>query len=680
MRVVAKLELALWAQRGRLLLWAPVFLAVGIGLYFSCDEEPSARVIAVIIGLAALGVVSAQRSNPAFAPVLYALVLVLMGFCLAALRGHSVAAPVLGWTYYGPIEGRVIAIDRSSSDAQRLTLDNVVLARFGPAETPQRVRFSLQGDQRWHMPEPGERVMTTGYLGPPPGPSLPGGFDFRRTAWFDRLGAVGYTRSPLLLAEPAQDGDGLWLSRLRRDLAGGIEARIGGEAGAFAAAVTTGDRSAMSLETTRHLRVSNLAHLLAISGLHMGLLTGVVFAGARVGFNLLPSLALRLPVKKIAALVALLAGAAYLALSGGSVSTLRAFVMVAVMYVAVLIDRRAITLRGVAIAALIILVLRPDELLGPGFQMSFAATIALVGVYGRWPVVGGRLPGWARPIAAVVFSSLVAGAATAPFAAAHFNLFPRYGLLANVLSVPVMGAVVAPGGVAAALGWLVGLEALGLWLMEQGLRWILWIAGWVTALPAAVGGVKAPAEQSVPLLAFGSLVALLWVGRFRWFGGGLAALGLALWIAQPRPDLLIADSGGLVGVMTAEGRALSKPSGDGFSASNWLEDDGDTGGQEMAASRGAFEREGRVVRFNVGKRPAILVTGKVATAALEGCGGAEILVSNQRLAPARPCLSFDQGFLASNGAVAVSLRKDGSLQITTAREVSGRRLWTGSDQ
>ncbi|NBR52821.1 MAG: ComEC/Rec2 family competence protein [Rhodobacteraceae bacterium] len=653
---------------------------MGIGLYFSLAEEPAAKEIAVVIVIAVFVVIAARLSNPAFAPLLYALALVCFGAGLASLRAHLVAAPVLGWNYYGPIEGRVVAIDRSSSDALRLTLDEVVLARFGPEQTPQRVRFSLQGDQRWHVPEPGERVMTTGYLGPPPGPSSPGGFDFRRTAWFDRLGAVGYTRNPLLLAEPAEEGDGLWLSRLRRDMAGGIEARIGGEAGAFAAAVTTGDRSAMSLETTRHLRVSNLAHLLAISGLHMGLLTGVVFAGSRLGFNLWPGLALRLPVKKLAALAALLAGAAYLALSGGSVSTLRAFVMVAVMYVAVLIDRRAITLRGVAIAALIILVLRPEELLGPGFQMSFAATIALVGVYGRWPVLGGRLPGWARPIAAVLFASVVAGAATAPFAAAHFNLFPRYGLLANVLSVPVMGAVVAPGGVAAALGWLVGLEALGLWIMEMGLRWILWIAGSVAALPAAVGGVKAPAALSVPLLAFGSLVVLLWVGRFRWSGAVLVALGLVLWIAQPRPDLLIADSGGLVGVMTPEGRALSKPSGDGFSASNWLEDDGDIGGQERAASRGDFEREGRVVRFFVGSQPAILVTGKVASAALSGCGGAEILISNQRLAPDRPCLSFDLGFLATNGAVALSVRKDGSLQITTAREVSGRRLWTGSDQ
>lgn len=680
MRVVAKLELALLAQRGRLLLWAPVFLAIGIGFYFSLSEEPSAQMIGAALVLAATGTALARLLNPAFSPLLYACVLVLLGAGLAALRGHSVAAPVLGWNYYGPVEGRVVAIDRSSGDALRLTLDEVVLSRLGPDETPQRVRFSLQGDQRWLAPEPGQRVMATAYLGPPPGPSAPGGFDFRRTAWFDRLGAVGYTRTPLLLAESAREGDGLWLARLRREMAAGIEARIGGEAGAFAAAVTTGDRSAMSLETTRHLRVSNLAHLLAISGLHMGLLTGVVFVAMRIGLNFWPAVALRLPVKKIAALAALLAGAAYLALSGGSVSTLRAFVMVGVMYVAVFIDRRAITLRGVAIAALIILLLRPEELLGPGFQMSFAATIALVGVYGRWPAVGRRLPPWARPAVAVIFSSFVAGAATAPFAAAHFNLFPRYGLLANVLSVPVMGAVVAPGGVAAAVGWLVGLEAVGLWVMEMGLRWILWIAGWVAGLPAAVGGVKAPAVWSVPLLSFGALLLLLWVGRLRWLGVAMATWGLALWIAEPRPDLLVADSGGLVGVMTPDGRAVSKASGDGFAAGNWLEDDGDTGGQALAAERGAFVREGRVVRFALGPHPAVLVTGKVAVAALEGCGGAEILISNQPLGTGRPCLTLDPAFLEANGAVALSLAADGALDMTTAREVSGRRLWAGLDQ
>ena len=132
--------------------------------------------------------------------------------------------------------------------------------------------------------------------------------------------------------------------------------------------------------------------------------------------------------------------------------------------------------------------------------------------------------------------------------------------------------------------------------------------------------------------------------------------------------------------MTPDGRAVSKASGDGFAAGNWLEDDGDTGGQALAAERGAFVREGRVVRFALGPHPAVLVTGKVAVAALEGCGGAEILISNQPLGTGRPCLTLDPAFLEANGAVALSLAADGALDMTPAREVSGRRLWTGMDQ
>ena len=195
-----------------------------------------------------------------------------------------------------------------------------------------------------------------------------------------------------------------------------------GEVGAFAAAIMSGDRSGMSQVTLANLRSSNLAHLLAISGLHMGLLTGFVFAVLRVAMVLIPSVGLRWPVKKIAAFGALLAAGGYLALSGGNVATERAFTMVAVMLVAIMLGRPALTLRAVAMVAIVILVLQPESITGPGFQMSFAATTALVFVfkylrYANWQ----HWPRWTRGAVSLVISSFVAGLATAPFAAAHFN-------------------------------------------------------------------------------------------------------------------------------------------------------------------------------------------------------------------------------------------------------------------
>ena len=421
-------------QRGHLFAWAPLCLGLGVGIYFSLGWEPGLAHYAALLGLILIGLVL-TRWLGLWAPFVWAVVLVALGLCLAGARAHQMAEPVIGWRYYGPIEGRIVDMDRSASDALRLTLDQVVLDDVRPSRTPARVRVSLHGQQGFITPEPGMVVILTGHLSPPGGPVEPGGFDFQRHAWFQGLGAVGYTRTPVLTLEPP--GEGLWMFKARMGLSDRVQAGLPGEAGAFAAAIMSGDRSGMGQETLRALRLSNLAHLLAISGLHMGLLAGFVFAAFRVGFSLIPAVGLRVPAKKISALGALAVAAVYLGLSGGNVATERAFVMAAVALVAVMADRRVLSLRAVAVAAVIVLVLRPEALLGPGFQMSFAATTALVAVFGwlrdaRVPLG----PKWLRPVVAVVVSSAVAGAATAPVAAAHFNQFAHYGLVANLLSVP----------------------------------------------------------------------------------------------------------------------------------------------------------------------------------------------------------------------------------------------------
>ncbi|MWD30278.1 DUF4131 domain-containing protein, partial [Aquicoccus sp. SCR17] len=275
--------------------------------------------------------------------------LVALGLALAGARTHQVAGPVLEGRYYGPIQGRIVAIDRSASDALRLTLDRVVLRDRGPERTPRRLRVSLHGgaavraDLPGGRPEPGAVAILTGHLSPPGGPVEPGGFDFRRHAWFLKLGAVGYTRTPVLRWQGPGRGWRPMLHRLRLDLSARIQQALPGRRGAFAAAVLTGDRSGMDRPTLEALRRSNLAHLLAISGLHMGLLAGFVFAALRLAQAAVPRWCDRAPVKKIAALGALLAAAGYLALSGGNVATQRAFVMAAVALGAVLADRRALS-------------------------------------------------------------------------------------------------------------------------------------------------------------------------------------------------------------------------------------------------------------------------------------------------------------------------------------------------
>jgi len=671
----AGLTMLINGQRGHLFPWVPVCLAFGIGGYFSLPVEPTlpqwAGLLGVLVLLALIWLVWARHNVG-----LIALWLVLGGLALAGLRSHMVADPVLGFRYFGPIEGRVVTIDRSLSDKTRLTLDRVRLDRVSPAKTPGRVRVSLHGD--WHFtPQAGAIIATTGHLSPPQGPAEPGGFDFQRQAYFRGLGAVGYTRTPVVrLAEP-EAGATLWVYRLRLRISAAMQARMPGDTGAFAAAVTTGDRSAMRRETLDALRASNLAHLLAISGLHMGLLTGFVFAALRLGLAAIPPLALRWPIRKIAAVGALGAGAFYLALSGGNVATERAFIMVAVVLTAVLLERRALTLRAVALAALIVLILRPEALIEPGFQMSFAATTALIAAFGA---LRGRdnvaVPRWARPVVAVVISSAVAGAATAPFGAAHFNQVAHFGLIANVLSVPLMGITVVPGAVIAALLWPIGAAGLGLALMQPSIDWILGVASVVAARDDAVSLVPAPGPWVLPILALGGLLVILWQGRARWIGVVPMMAALSIWVLDERPDVLIAGDGALIGVLTPQGRALSKPRGGGFVARSWLENDGDAASQQVAAARLDSALNG-VWSHDLASTPLHHLFGKAGVALADRyCTTGTITIIAGDGPDSGPCVMLDQRVLRDTGTLAIRVDANGALRLRSACDYQGQRPWS----
>ncbi len=664
------------AQRGHMFAWVPVCLAIGIGLYFSVRFEPSVLMVSgVAVGALGLGVL-AWRANEWLSPLATAGGLICIGLVLASARAHSISGPVLGWRYYGAIEGRVIAMDRSASDAVRLTLDQVKLDKVRPGRTPTRVRISLHGDAAFGVIAlPGMRVMSTGHLSPPSGPVEPGGFDFKRHAWFGQLGAVGYTRVPLVALSAPSEGDlSLWIFKTRMAVSGRVQEVLGGDVGGFAAAVTTGDRSAISQDALDDLRASNTAHLLAISGLHMGLLSGFVFGLLRIIFALVPAVALRLPARKLAAGGALIVATGYLALSGGNVSTERAYVMAAVALTAIMLDRRAISLRAVAIAATIVLVLQPEALLGPGFQMSFAATTALVAVFGYMRDEKLQIgPKWAQPVVGVVLSSLIAGLATAPIGAAHFNAIAHYGLIANLLSVPLMGILVIPAAVFAAILAPFGLEGVGLWAMGLGLNWILGVADWVANVSGARGYVAGPGPLVLPVLALGGCMVVIWHGRGRWVGLVPMVVAFGVWANGERPSALIADNGSIVGIMTLEGRALSKAKGAGFVARNWLENDGDPSSQRYAAMRWGGA-DGRTKIHALGNKELVHLIGKKAVAGVSKCQVGQIVVTSVPSA-LEGCDVFDPDRLRRTGAIAIFSRGAG-LELRSVRDTTGDRPWS----
>ncbi|MEO1774293.1 MAG: ComEC/Rec2 family competence protein [Pseudomonadota bacterium] len=691
----------------RLILWLPVLMGLGISLYLGWRDEPP--VVALLLPLPpvlALAVPGIRR-NGALRALALAVLALTAGHALAQLSAVRAAMPAITHPFAATAEGRVIALDLAASGAPRVLLDRVTLFGRALRRTPPRVRVTLTADTWADAPRPGAWIRVYATLLTPRPPVEPGGFDFARRAYFDRLGAIGFSREPAVAVPVAEiagpralaDPPGLLarasvgLVALRHRLADAIREAMPAASGAFAAAILVGERSAIGEEDAEALRISSLAHLLAISGLHMGMLTGLVFATVRAGLSLSGGAVRRWPAHKIAAVAALLAGLVYLGLSGATVATQRAFVMVLVAFTCVLMDRPAITLRAVAAAAVIVLALRPISLFDPGFQMSFAATTALVAAFAAWrdwrlsrerPDEPGdgrrRRRGWpGRPVvrwaAALVASSLIAGLATAPVTAVQFHRLAPYGLLANLLAVPAMGLWIVPLGAIAALLAPLGAAAPVLSAMGWGIDWVLAVAHEVAALPGADRRIAAAPSWALGALMTAGLWLCLWRGPLRLAGVAVLGLGLAVWSSVPatRPAVLIAQHGRLVGVLTPDGRALTRATGQSYAAERWLARDGDGASQSTAAARFPVSDD---IPLEGPAGPWRLAI--VRAPGDDDCQASVILVAPRlRARPQGPCV-FIGSDLLSAGAVSVTLTRDGPVVRSSAP--MDRRPWHPSGQ
>ncbi len=700
----------------RAVLWAPVAFGGGVQMYFLARVEP--LLWSALLG-AALSVAVAAAAWPKGGVARFAAIAVALsalGFAAASLRAHVVAAPVLDAEVDAAVEGTILRIDQSRAGLPRLLLGAPRIYGLRAEATPARLRATLRSARYAEGLRPGDRVSVLARLGPPGGPVEPGGFDFRRFAWFDRLGAVGLARGPVAVIAR---GEARALDGLRFDLGETLRARLPGERGAFLAALTVGDRSGLPPDALQALRDANLAHLLAISGLHMSIVCGLAFFSIRLALALVPGLALRWPLKKIAAAGGLVVGLGYLALSGASVATERAFIMVAVALCAVLLDRPAVTLRALAVAALIVLARAPESLTEVGFQMSFAATLALVSTYefvrarrGAFAPQG-LVRRFAVYLGALVLTSLVAGLATAPFAAFHFNRVTFYGLPANLAATPVLGLIVAPALCLAGLAAPFGLHGPFLEAAGSGVAWILAVARWIAALPSATSPVAAAPVAALWAITAGGLVLCLCLQpAMRAFAGALLVCGAILWLAGvPRPELLIAADGRPVGLMTQNGRLPIEPTRSIYAVESWLRRDGDGVDWREAATRTGAWRNGPWIDAVGAKGLRVAVfTGEradLAGARRRCMGGAVVVIAgfswprqaltagDRRLlrtgedaaraphAPIDPakvsadgmdCLVFDRGRLREEGAIAVHLTSGGTVRVEAAdRDL---RIWS----
>ena len=688
-RFVLAVAQRLDSERERWALWTPVALGLGIAVYF---ELPSETPLWLGIALTLLGLLlcAARSAAPGLLAIGVTLAAGGLGFAAATWRTQSVAAPVLARAYSGIVEGRVVEIGMLP-EGRRVVLDQVVLRGVKQSATPPRVRISVTRAPFAHVT--GDRVAIPAMLHPPAGPALPGAFDFQRFAWFQRLGAVGYaTGAPALVERGRPSGLVMRIDELRRGLTERITTALPGDAGAFAAAILTGDQNGLSKEAQQALRDSGLAHILSISGLHLAFAAGLMMGLVRYGLALLPGVALRFPVKKIAAVAALLGSAFYLALAGAPVPAQRAFGMLAIVLIGVLVDRTALTLRLVCWAAAVILLIQPESLTGASFQLSFAAVVALVAAWeaarlwrARRHAEGvDRTDGMRQRVGRYatdsVMSTLVASLATAGFAVYHFNRLSLVGVVANLLAVPLTGIWVMPWGLLAMLLAPLGLEWLALVPMGWGIEWTLDIARWAAALPGAASVAPSMPGASLWLLTLGGLWFCFWRTRWRWLGLLGVALAFAIIPLQRPPDLMISEDARALAIRGERGLVLYSARGERIAGETWTRRAGEAGAERwpdggssadgtLRCSGGlcVFKRDGAEVRLVV--RPE---------AQPRACDGAVPVVS---VVPLRnQCRSalwtIDRFDLWRHGAHAVWLGEKGRpARIETTRQARGDRPW-----
>jgi competence protein ComEC len=676
------------AERERWPLWLPVGVGTGTAIYFALELEPPLWLGLAVMALALGVVIKGLRRRPALVLVGLALGAIGLGFTGAKVRTLLVDAPVLA-ARTGPamVSGQVVKVEPKPG-GPRITLADVAVRRLGANETPKRVRIRLRDSQG--RVAPGDWISIAAILLPPPAPSAPGAFDFPRHAFFKGLGAVGFAVGRVKHAEaPEGKGQGtfaLWLTNLRQRIYGRITGSLDGTAGAVAAALMTGERGAIPEEVMEAMRASGLAHLLAISGLHIGLVAGVLFFAIRGTLAVLEPIALRFAIKKWAAFGALLGAFAYLLVTGATVPTQRAFLMAALVLSAIMLDRTAISMRLVAWAGLSVLLIAPESLLGASFQMSFAAVIALVAAYeaarrpfGRWRANGG----WWRLVVVyllgVAMTTLIAGSATAPFVIYHFNRFSAFGLAANLLAVPVTALWIMPWATVAYILMPLGLEAVALAPMGWGIEAVIAIAREVAGWPGSVTLVPAMPVLGIALVATGGLWLCLWQRRWRLFGVVAIAAGLGTVALGRPPDILISGDGRLMAARTAQGGLmLSKGRGNRFDRENWLRlaglkapqswpEETSRGGRLRCGGLGCIYRANGHVVALVNTRAAII----------EDCWIADVVIARIPIRGDCPSAGtvVDRFDLWRNGAYALWL-EEGRVRAESVRDVTGERPWS----
>jgi competence protein ComEC len=675
-----------------LALVVPVFLGLGVITYFAAPDEPGLAMPLITTSVMATTAYSMRRRWWLYV-ALVCLSAVGVGFCSAKLRTLSVATPQLSRSLSANVTGLVLSLESRLGGSARIVLRPLTVEGLSVGAVPGKIRLTLRkaGDLK-----AGDSITVKAVMRPPPPPALPQGYDFARDAFFDGIGAVGFVAGKIVPAatvvEPSYaEAFNIWVDNQRNRLTRRILDAVPGENGAIAASQVTGKRGEIPENANDALRASGLYHVVSISGLHMALFAGGLFALIRALLALSRRFVLYRGAKEIAAMLSLAPAAAYTLFSGAEVATVRSFLMTAIVLLAVALGRSAITRRNVALAASFVLLTTPEQLLGPSFQMSFAAVAMLVTVHDAWSkrkrtkfaTIWERLVSSGFGILlAMMLTTVVASLATAPFSAYHFHRLTLQSLVSNLVATPIVSFLMMPLALLAVLAEPFGYGFFFWQAMGWSVGLFMQVARYVATWPGS--DLVLPQFSMSALCLFSLTLVLLALMRSRLAVFTLVPLscGIAIAASAPTPVAIFGSNGRAALVRKGESLTALANRSDNFALQQWLLAMGDRRKPDdpSLAEQRLCDKEGCSAPIEGGD---VFMLDRTINAAEEDCGHVSVLAApvaiGMSCAGQGIVLNRDLIYAAGSAAIYADppLKPGGatSWRVITARELGSSRPW-----
>jgi competence protein ComEC len=566
LRLYKELYSKIITEQRHLFLWIPVFYAIGILLYFSLPIEPNIIFSIILFIFAIILLIKRKLSLIAF---------ILLGFSVTNFHTILIKPIILKEPLKSiKIIGTVCELTQVQSGV-RIIICDPLIKELDPKLTPKRIRLTTRTSL--NNATFGDKISIIASIEPAKAPALPGGYDFALKAYFEQIGAVGYSLSEaIILKKSFKNNFYIKISNFRQRLQDGINSYIGPRIGNIISALMIGEYFAIDKKILSEMRIAGISHILSVSGMHLSMVAGISFFFSRIILNIFYKYTARFDAKKIAGFIALIISFLYLLISGLQVAAVRSFIMVALVIVAVLFDRTSSAMRAISFAALIILIISPHNIINPSFQMSFAAVIALIASYELYlKIIDNYHPQTIFNkikfyLYSTSFSSLIAGLATAPYAIYHFNQYSNYSILANLVAVPLTSFIIMPCVIIAFLLYPFDMLNFALYPMSKAIEIIVSNSHYIANLPSAVKLLPHIPNSCLLLITLGGLMLSLLSSKLRISGIIPIILSIIIICNNSKPDIFIDGKSKNFAINLNDGLKFSSNRFSRFTQSNWL--------------------------------------------------------------------------------------------------------------